>query len=107
MKHNSILLMSLLVSTFTNAATWEAEISSIQAEGINDPYNVIYLKTDISNSACENSNREDRLTLVNEVQHSTALAALMANKVVKVMGTGICNTAGLENVNFIQIYSHK
>ncbi|BDU39594.1 hypothetical protein [Vibrio nigripulchritudo] len=107
MKNKIILLLSLLLSTTAHSASWTANISKIQAEGIKDPYNVIYLKTDINSSACDKSNSQNRLTLVNEIQHSTALAALMANKVVTVQGSGVCNAAGLENINYVMIYSDK
>ncbi|MGR2701645.1 hypothetical protein [Vibrio campbellii] len=107
MKKRLLLMLSLFLSATAHSAAWTAKISKIQAEGIKDPYNVIYLKTDINNSACETSNNQNRLTLVNEVQHSTALAALMANKVVTVQGSGVCNAAGLENINYVMIYSDK
>jgi len=107
MKKSLFLMLSLFLSATAHSTAWEAKILKIQAEGIKDPFNVIYLATDINNSACERSNTENRLTLVNEVQHSTALAALMANKVVRVGGKGVCNTAGLENINFVTIFSDK
>ncbi len=107
MKKITTFVLFLLASPVAYSAVWEAPILKIQAEGINDPYNVIYLKTNITGSACQLSNTQNRLTLVNEIQHSTALAALMANKVVRVMGTGKCNAAGLEDVNYVMIYSDK
>ncbi|AUI88252.1 hypothetical protein BS333_18070 [Vibrio azureus] len=87
--------------------SWTSEISKIQAEGIKDPYNAIYFKKPITDSACEKTNKENRMVLVNEVQHSTALAALMANKVVQVQGSGVCNGVGLEEINYVMIFSDK
>ncbi|WP_444940166.1 hypothetical protein ACJJI3_15065 [Microbulbifer sp. ZKSA004] len=100
------ILLAFSANVFS--AAWTAKITKIQAEGIGENYNVLYLDTDITNSMCENTNAQDRITIVNEAQHSTALAALMAGKIVQVMESGAnCNEAGLANINYIMIYSDK
>jgi hypothetical protein len=89
------------------AATWVADITKLQAEGIDDPYNVIYPNMDITDSACARSNDEDRLAIKNEIQFSAALAAVMAGKTVKIHGSGTCNTQDFEVINFIMIFSDR
>lgn len=100
------ILISFSCSAFAGNA-WDGYITKIQAEGIGDNFNVIYLDVDITNSACQKTNDGNRLTIVNNAQQGTALAALMAGKKVRVMETGACNSAGLADVNYVMIYADQ
>jgi hypothetical protein len=100
-----LLLLCLFFTSSVSATTVSnTYITRIQAEGLEDPYNTLYMDADLSKSPCANTQARKRLAIVNETQHSTALAALLANKKVTVMGTDRCNSVGIETINFITIY---
>ncbi|WP_444923457.1 hypothetical protein ACJJH9_16895 [Microbulbifer sp. DLAB2-AF] len=109
MKKTFSLLISSICFVSTAAATTytDLDIDKIQGEGISDPYNTIHVKNDITNSPCSSTDQIDRFAIVNEVQQSVALAALMAGKKITIDTTGSCNSANIEIVNYIMIYADK
>lgn len=98
-----LLIIGFIFSCYTKANPYESKIKFVQGEGIGDPYNTIHLDLDITNSPCQNTNDRDRFEVVNEVQQSVALAAIMSGRKVWVNSTGICNSANIETINSITI----
>ena len=97
-----VFSLTLLLGTNCFASTYTAKISQIQAEGIGDTYNTLYLAYDVNDSPCSSSNAVNRFTIVNNAQQSVALAALMADKIVTVQTNGTC-TGNVEAINYIII----
>ena len=103
-----LLILTILPISFALARdAYSGKILRIQSEGIGDPYNTLYLDRDVINSPCKSSNQNNRFTIVNNAQQSTALAALMADKSITIMTTGVCNAADIETLNYIMIYADK
>ncbi|MEW6995698.1 hypothetical protein AADZ84_15720 [Colwelliaceae bacterium MEBiC 14330] len=97
-----VILFGVLVTKSVLASSHEAHISKIQTTDIGNPYNTVWLNKDITDSPCSSTNEHNRYTLSTNVQHSTALAALMANKKITVAGTGTCKN-NIEIVSNIQL----
>ena len=95
-----VLLSSPVIAI---AGTHNAYIKTIQGEGLDDPYNSIHLDKDIQGSPCSSTNDSDRFAISNQVHQSLALAALMADKKVTIMPTGVCNDAQIETINFLNL----
>ena len=104
MNFKSILpAIIMLVPLTANAITYESSIKQLQAEGIDDPFNTVYLNIDVTISPCSSTNSEDRFAIVNNAQHSAVLAALMANKTITISPSGSCNSGDIEEVNYVII----
>ncbi|WP_444903817.1 hypothetical protein ACJJIU_00215 [Microbulbifer sp. CnH-101-E] len=102
----STVLAAVLPVSAAMATTYQqVEIEKIQGEGIDDVYNSVHIKTDVNNSPCQSTNSTDRFAIVNNVQQSIVIAALMAGKKITIDTTGVCNDANIEIVNYIMLYA--
>lgn len=100
------LLVFLSLSFSSYSSTYTAKITQIQGEGIGDAYNTLYLAFDIKDSPCSSSNSINRLTILNNVQQSIALTALVSNKEVTVQTNGLCK-GEIEGINYIIIKANS
>ena len=101
--YKTFFLTTCFMSSISMAGTYNGDIKQVQSEGLDDPYNTIHLEMDVTDSPCSNSNDRDRFQIMNEIQHSAALAALIAGKEVEVNTNGRCNGGNIEEVNYITI----
>ncbi|MDV5168333.1 hypothetical protein [Photobacterium rosenbergii] len=99
---NIVLINAIFFSVDVVSGSYSGNITKIQSEAIGDAYNTLYINVDISDSPCSDTNIKDRFTIVNTVQHSTELAALMASKRVTIQSNGVCRN-DIEELNFIMI----
>lgn len=93
------------VPTAWATGPYEAYIDYVQTTDVGNPYNTVFVQMNISNSPCSSTNEHDRFTITSKAQHAALLAAVMAGKKVKVFGTGICNSANIEDISNVQIFS--
>jgi hypothetical protein len=102
----SILLLGAMFYASPSWATgpYEAYVDRLQATDVGNPYNTVFLTLNITNSPCTSTNDYDRFTITSKVQYATLLAAVMANKKVRIFGTGVCNTADVEDISNVQIF---
>lgn len=103
---NIIIAFGILIISLPSLAQtgpFTATIDWLQIKDIGNPYNTVALNLDITNSPCANTNSGNRFEVLNNAQQSTVLAAVMANKEIKIFGTGTCNTANIEKISAIRI----
>ena len=103
-----ILIFALLIffANTVNAATtgpYVAKIDYLQTTDVGDKHNTVFLLLDITDSPCASTNQHNRFTITNNVQHSTILSALMANKEITIHGTCTCNSSDIENIGNVRI----
>lgn len=84
---------------------YEAYIDYVQTTDVGNPYNTVFLQMNISNSPCLSTNEHDRFTITTKVQQAALLAAVMGGKKVRIFGTGACNSADIEEISNVQLYS--
>lgn len=82
---------------------YTANIKLIQATDVGNAYNTVYLDLDITISPCTSTNDYDRYTITTNAQHATILAAFLAGRQIKFMGTGACNSGNIEEISYVQI----
>lgn len=96
--------IGLLLSFSAFSENYAGVITQIQAEGVGDPYNVLYLDDNNAHqeSPCSSTQSTARFTIVNEAQMSAALTALVSGLDVVVQGSGIC-ASNIEQLNYVLI----
>jgi len=82
-------------------------ITQLKGEGLNDPFNSIYIDFEIEHSPCSSTNEVNRFAISDHVHQTFALAALLANKKVTIQTTGLCNSKNIETINNIVIKSSE
>jgi len=108
MKFRVVLMLHILIISSSASASqtgpFTSQIKQMQVKDVGNPYNTVHLVEDITTSPCASTNQFDRFTITNNVQHSTILAALMANKTITIYGKGApCNSANIEEISDIRI----
>jgi len=77
----------------------------MQVVDIGNPFNTVHLVNNITDSPCSGTNQYNRFAIINNAQHSTILAALMANKEITIYGKdGPCNSADIEEISDLRIW---
>lgn len=102
MKLFCLLCLIMLCGSAWATGPYQAKVELIQANQIGSAFNTVFLELNISDSPCSSTNSADRFTLTNEVQYSTALSALLADKDVVIFGTGQC-VSNIEQISSIRI----
>lgn len=107
MKFKIILFILLIfLANIANAAgtgPYVSKINYLQTTDMGDNYNTVFLLLDITDSPCASTNLHNRFTITNNLQHSTILSAVMANKEITIRGTGTCNSSDIEDISNIRI----
>ncbi len=98
-----IVLFSINNALAAQTGPYTSKISMLQITDIDNPYHNVFLVLDITNSPCDKTNSNNRFAIVNDVQYSAILAALMSDKEISVFGNGVCNSADIEQLTTIQI----
>ena len=100
-----ICLPTLLTVTMSAYATgpYSSKIDKLQVADLQNPYNTVFLLHDITDSPCTSTNAHNRFAVDEEIQFSTILAAVMADKSITISGTGTCNAANVETIGTVTV----
>lgn len=107
MKIKSLLLFITLFSTFSSAAVYASgpytsEILSVQSTKLSSLYNVVFLKSDITDSPCSSTKQFNRFHIGSEEQQAAIFLATAQGKLISIFGTGTCNTANIELISAVR-----
>jgi len=106
-KLNATHLITICLVLFSASALatgpYTSKIKTLQAVNIGSDYNTVHLELNVTDSPCSSTNSFNRFTIMNNIQHSTVLAAVMAGKTITIYGTGSCNAAGNESIGNVRV----
>lgn len=107
MKIKNVLLFAALLTTFIVATVsasgpYTSEILPVQSTKLSSPYNVVFLKLDISDSPCGGTNQFNRFHINSEEQQTAIFLAAAQGKQISIFGTGTCNVGDIELISAVR-----
>ena len=105
MRKAILVLFGVFLSCYAYASTgpYVSTINTLQVLDIGHSYTTVHLTKDVTDSPCSSTNQFNRFTITSNAQLSLILAALMANKTIRVYGTGACNSVNIENISDVRV----
>ena len=101
-----LVLILLFVGSASNVLAtgpYQAKIKTLQATSIGNSLNTVHLDMDVTDSPCSSTNANDRFTITSQAQLSVILAALMADKAIRIYGTGVCGGTNNESISDVRL----